>query len=81
MKPISTLLKIPEKSKPTSERAEGLRPFVERLRDKKGKPYRPAFIAMKLSHVPTSELYYLLKQCEQARSFGAMFWYLIKPKS
>lgn len=66
--------------KRTSERAELLKSFLEKLTDKQGKPYRPAFIGMKLAHVKTPDLYFLLKECEKADNFGAMFWYLLRPK-
>ena len=66
--------------KRTSERAELIKVFVENLRDKQGKPYKPSFIGMKLAHVSVPDLYYLVKQCEQANNFGAMFWYSLKVK-
>lgn len=79
MESLSLFLKLPEVSKVrTSERAEAIRPFVERLKNKQGKSYSPAFIGMKLAHVKTPDLYFLLKKCEQANNFGAMFWYSIK---
>lgn len=66
--------------KPTSERAELLRIFIDRVKNKKGQSYSPGFMGMKLSHVTTSDLYFLQKKCEEAKNFGAMFWYLIGPK-
>jgi len=81
MESLSFFLKLPEvKHVRTSERAELLKPFIEKLRDKNGNSYKPAFIGMKLSHIKTPDLYFLLKQCEQAKNFGAMFWYLITKK-
>lgn len=65
---------------PKSERSDLLQKFLDVLKDKNGKSFRPAFVAMKLSHVQTPDLYFLLKKCEEANNFGAMFWYLIKAK-
>lgn len=79
---ISDLLKNKEVKKSsgrTSERAEAIRPFVGRV-EYKGKILPPASIASKLAHVKTSELHYLFKECEKAKNFSALFWYLITTK-
>jgi len=79
MEQLGTNYKLPDsKITKTSERAELIRVFLDRLRNKEGKPYTPAFLGMKLSPIKTADLYSLQKKCEQARNFGAMFWYLLK---
>lgn len=65
---------------PQSERADLVKVFVNRVRNKEGKKYPAAVIAMKLAHVKTDELYYLIDECSKAKSFGALFWYLITKK-
>lgn len=63
MEKISSLLEVKEvKSKTNSERAEVIRYFVENLRNKKGKPFSARMIAIKLSHIPTQDLYFM-KSC------------------
>lgn len=64
----------------SSERHEVFGKIWERVKDKSGKNYKEGFLAKKLSHVKTDELHYLYQQCESARSFSAMFWYLISVK-
>lgn len=79
MEPIANILKIPAKGKTSSERAELIRPFIGRVKYR-GKEVKVSTIGAKLSHVKTDELHYLYQQCESARSFSAMFWYLISVK-
>lgn len=68
------------KPKVKSERAELVKFFVDRLVNKDGKPYPARLIAVKLAHIPTKDLYYLQSTCNKAKSFGACFWWSIKPK-
>ncbi|HEC32773.1 MAG TPA: hypothetical protein ENI63_00755 [Candidatus Kaiserbacteria bacterium] len=35
-------------------------------------------VAIKLGHIPTSDLYFFLKQCDNAKSFGKMFFGCLK---
>lgn len=77
VKPLE--LKV-SKPKVKSERAELVKFFVDRLLNKDGKPFPARFIAFKLAHIPTKDLYYLQSTCNKAKSFGACFWGSIKVK-
>lgn len=57
MEHIASLFGTYTPKKRTSERAELIRYFHERARDKSGKPYRPAYIAARLSHLTVQDLY------------------------
>lgn len=78
------LFKEPVKSSITNERQEVLKFFVENIKDKNGKQYSPKFLAIKLSHIPTKDLYYMIsiyKDTEKRRgSIGAQkeFWWSLK---
>lgn len=69
-----------------SERADLLRFFIENIPDKNGNKYKPAYMGMRLSHIPTKDLYYLIsifKDTEKRRGvIGARkeFWFSIKSK-
>jgi len=47
----------PLKKSARSERAELIRFFAEQITDKKGDLYKPAFIAIRLSHYTVDQLY------------------------
>lgn len=58
MKPLADFLAVARpKPKATSERAECIRFFHERLKDKKGKPFSPRMLGVRLAHFSISELY------------------------
>lgn len=70
-----------------SERDSLIQLFVDRkaihIRDRASKELRPATareIAVKLSHIPTGDLYAFYKQCDRARSFSRYFYWALKPK-
>lgn len=73
-----------KKEKKTSERAELLRYFVDTLRNKNKKPFPARMIAIKLSHIPTKDLYYFISVCkdiDNRRGRDAMskfFWWSLK---
>jgi hypothetical protein len=55
--------------------------FVERLNNERGnlKPLSPTFIAFKMSHLKIPDLYFFLKQCEQANcGFSPCWWGSLK---
>jgi hypothetical protein len=61
MEQINTLLKIdftPKKC--LNERQELLKFFCDNLRNKKGKPFSPKMIAIKLSHLDLCDLRYMI---------------------
>lgn len=69
---------------PVSERSELIGKFTDGVNASRGKKYKKlthAYVASKLAHLSVSDLYAFLKQCEQARSFGAMFHWALKPKT
>lgn len=72
------------KEKKISERAELIKFWLDNLKDKKGKPYKPARIAMLLAHLSLSDLYAFKSQCNDRltrngqESFQKYFWYSIK---
>jgi hypothetical protein len=72
----------PTKSRRT-ERGDLITEFAERLNAERSAPYKPlsiSYVAYLLSHIKVSELYLLLKKCNEAKSFTALFWYYVKPK-
>ena len=67
--------------KKLNPRAEMIRFFVENIMDKNGKPYKPQFLAIKLSHIKTPDLHYsisIFKDTEKRRGKVAaqkeFFW-------
>lgn len=85
MESIQDLLFI-EHKKALNERAELIKFFVENVLDKKGNQYSPKFIAIKLSHIKTPDLYYsisIFRDTDKRRGReGAVkeFWWSIKAK-
>ena len=68
---------------PASERAELIGKFVEGInRERVGTkwaPVTPRLVAIKVGHLKTNgDLYFLLKQCEQGKSFGKVFFGALK---
>ena len=47
-----------------SERAGLIKFFIDTLKDKNNKPYKPARIGMLLAHIPTKDLYYFISTCK-----------------
>lgn len=81
---IAYQLKKPVKAV-CSERAELIGKFTDRLnKERDGVKYKKLTykrVGFLLSHLKgTSELYAFLRQCEEARSFSAYFWWALKPK-
>lgn len=85
MEEIKNIIQIPEQKK-TSERAELLKFFVDTLRNKNKKPFSAKMIAIKLSHIPTKDLYYMISIFKDAQNRKGLdyaskwFWYSIKVK-
>jgi hypothetical protein len=77
MEPIGSLLKQRPAHKPTSERAELLQFFLDKLsaarRGTKYKPLTPAALAVRLSHLKLADLYYLKSTCLDAERDGKPF--------
>lgn len=80
--------KIEKKEKPLNERQGILKQFVEEINKErigtKFKPITGRAVAMKTSHIPTKDLYYLLSICKDGKnrngSFGKVFFGSIKVK-
>jgi hypothetical protein len=70
------------KKERTSERAEILREILSTLnRERIGSPYpqmKPVQLAVKISHIPTEDLYFLVKSCQQSSNFSKCFWGSLK---
>jgi hypothetical protein len=77
-------LTMPVPVKKTSERAELLGFFLDNLLDKKGKKYKPGYIAMKLAHLEVKDLYYMQSEVKDRMNRGenwqAWFWWSLKVK-
>jgi hypothetical protein len=69
---------------PRHEREEMLDMFLARLnpsRVKEGyEPLDHAALGTIFTGVPTADLFPFYRTCETAKSFGGMFWYLVKGK-
>jgi hypothetical protein len=83
---ISQLIQERQPVKVKSERAELVKFFVEKLKDKQGKPFPARRIAVALGHIPTKDIYYIIsifKDTEKRRGLiGASkeFWFSIKSR-
>lgn len=64
-----------------TERGDLVTEFAERLNAERGerKPLTISGVAFLLSPFNVSDLYLLLKKCNEAKSFSACFWYFSKP--
>jgi len=69
---------------PRSEREELLTKFLTRLNESRPragfKPMTYGRLARMFHGVPDGDLYPFYKTCEEARSFGAMFWHCLKKR-
>lgn len=75
-------IRILPKSSRRTERGDLVTDFTERVNLERGslKPVSVSYVAYLLSPLSVSQLYMLLKKCNAADSFSAMFWYHAKPK-
>lgn len=67
-----------------SERASLIGTLTDTLNlDRDGKKYKKltyARIGTLLAHIPTKDLYYLKRVCEDSKNFSKKFWWEINPK-
>ncbi len=75
--------KIETKTNINSERSEIISQFVEGINIErlgtKWEPITPRVVAVKLGHIKNkSDLYYFLKKCQNADSFGRCFFGCLK---
>jgi hypothetical protein len=86
METIFQLIQERQPVKVKSERGELIRFFVDKLKDKQGKPFPARRIAVALGHIPTKDIYYIIsifKDTEKRRGLvGASkeFWFNLKVK-
>lgn len=84
---IGNSLKLPERPQkaPRSEREELVGMFLERLNNARlGTKYKPLTgraVAVKLSHIPTGDLWAFYQQCERANNFSAYFFWALNPNN
>lgn len=71
------------KSRVLSERAELVGQFTDRINEQRGlegrEEFRPPYIAMRLAHIPTEDLYFFLKKC-QSGNFNKIFFGSLKTR-
>ena len=86
MESLKTLIQIPKKPALKSERAELVKFFVDAINQQRiGTKYKPVtgrHIAIKLSHIPKNDLYYMISTMKDLGGEKAVkwFWYSIRPK-
>ena len=84
MKSLFELLEQRKEVKIKSERAELIKFFVDNLRNKKDEKFPAKMIAIKLSHIPTKDLYYMISVFKDKvnrdglQSANKWFWWSIK---
>lgn len=73
-----------ETKKVNSERADLIQQFLLKVNQgREGTKYKPMTargIAVKLGHIPTKDLYFFIKKCEQSKCFSKCFWGSLKIK-
>ena len=84
MKHIGTELRRSLKKTRATERGELMEYFCERLnRDRVRDGYSKISLGRMgktLEKIPTKDLYYLKKVCDDATNFSKKFWWLLNPK-
>lgn len=84
MKHISLDIKRPMRASRETERGELMKYFMERLnsgRLRDGlKPMNMGRVGFLLAKIPTKDLYYLKKVCDDAQNFSKKFWYELNPE-
>jgi len=85
MRHISDQLKRTMQKSKETERGELMTYFRGRLNRDRGKDGYPqltmARMGKTLEKIPTKDLYYLKRVCEDARHFSKKFWWLLNPKN
>lgn len=77
---IAKKIEAAKDERPVSEWSVMVDKFVQKLNENRGsfKEMKFARVAKMLEGRPIGYLYKTFKECEEARSFGAMFWYIYK---
>ncbi len=84
MKHIATHLKRSMDIKRTTERGELMRYFCDKLNSTRRRDGLPAItmgrMGKLLEKIPTKDLYYVQRVCNDATDFSKKFWYLLNPE-
>lgn len=84
MKHIGTHLKRAMVKTRITERGELMRYFLERVNAERVAdgypPMNMARIGKTLEKIPTKDLYYLKRVCDDAQNFSKKFWWELNPK-
>ena len=85
MKHISTHIKDDARKKDrATERGELMKYFMERLNRSRREDGLPLLtmprMGKALEAIPTKDLYYLKRVCDEAKNFSKKFWWEINPK-
>ncbi len=86
MQSIKTLFGDIEKNKDKkTERGEMMKFFIDRLNpsrlEKRMPPLSFGRMGKLLEKIPTKDLYYLKRICEDSKNFSARFWWELNPKN
>ena len=85
MKHIKDNLKRSMNPSKETERGELMAYFRQRLNRDRGKDGYPAItmgrMGKMLEKIPTKDLYYLKRVCDDAKNFSKKFWWELKPKN
>ena len=84
MRHIGTHLKRTESKVRVTERGELMQYFCERLNADRRRdgiaPLSMGRMGKMLQKIPTKDLYYLKKVCEESKNFSKKFWYELNPE-
>jgi hypothetical protein len=84
MKHIGGHLKTTMQKSAATERGELMEYFRQRLNQGRAKDGYPAItmprLGSMLTKIPTKDLYYLKRRCDDAQHFSKTFWWLLNPK-
>ncbi len=79
----SHLAKTLEKSRKT-ERGELMKYFIQKLNGERARDGLPAIsmprMGKLLQQIPTKDLYYIKRVCDDSSNFSKKFWWLLNPK-
>ena len=84
MRHISAHIKHAASKNRETERGEMLKYFCERLNSDRVRDGYPRFTIARmgktLEKIPTKDLYYLKRVCDDAQNFSKKFWWEVNPK-
>ena len=84
MKHIASHLKRSISDARVTERGELMKYFCEKLNRDRGRdglgPISMGRMGKMLEKIPTKDLYYIKRVCDDAQNFSKKFWYLLNPE-